>query len=616
MAMKKWAALWTLMRGHRLRYAAAIAALVAASCFLYLAPLIPQIVMDGVISDDAESAPGFVLWSVNLLGGREYLAANLWLCAVLIAILTALAGIFTYLRGRWSAEASEAIVISVRDRVYDHLQRLPCRYFDRAETGDLIQRCTSDVETLRNFLTNQVVEIGRAVIMLAVPLPLMIAIDWRMTIASVILLPIVVGFSLSYFLRVKSIFKEVEVAEGAMTTTIQENLTGIRVVRAFARQEHEMAKFHERSDAYRALDYRLYQLMARFWSISDFLCFAQRSLVVIFGAWLLAVGDLQAGAFYYFLTVVTMFVWPVRMMGRILTDLGKAVVALSRLEEILEETEESAPANPVSPDSLRGDLAFDGVTFTHGGSSPVLNNVSFRVRPGETLGVLGASGSGKSTIVNLLLRLYDYEQGSIRIDDIELRDMERSFIRRHCAVVMQEPFLYSKTIRQNVTLGRPSATEEELTEATRLACIHDSIEAFDGGYDTIVGERGVTLSGGQRQRVALARALLQEPTFLILDDSLSAVDTETEGMILEALRQRSGRQTTVLIAHRLSTIMHADRIIVLDHGRIVEQGSHAELIGAGGLYARLWKVQQSTGEDTDTDRRRGTTVGAETGAGT
>jgi len=581
------------MKGQRIRYGGAIAALVVASCFLYLIPLVPQIVIDGVISDENTDTSKFVQWAVNTLGGRSFLIHNLWLPCIIIAGLSALAGCFTYLRGRWSARASESIVRRVRDRVYDHLQHLPCKYFDTAKTGDLIQRCTSDVETLRLFLSTQVVEIGRALIMMLVPIPLMLAIDVRMTMISVVILPVVVVFSLIFFLKVKSAFKETDEAEGKMTTTIQENLTGIRVVRAFARQEHECEKFDEANGRHRRLEYRLYVLLAWYWSLSDLMCLTQVGLVIGSGIYWLATGSLEVGAFYFFLTAVNMFVYPVRWMGRILTDLGKAQVALGRLQEILDEETESVPIKAIVAPPLEGRITFDRVTFSHTEETPVLNEVSFSVKAGQTLALLGPSGCGKSTIVAMLLRLYDYNAGSIQLDEMELNQLDRQFVRSRMSVVMQEPFLYSKSLRDNLKIGRPGAADNDMINAASVACVHESIAGFDEGYDTMVGERGVTLSGGQRQRVALARALLQKPAILILDDALSAVDTETETLILDALKQRHGHHTTIVIAHRLSTLAHADQIIVLDHGQVIQSGSHQKLIKEQGLYQRLWNIQSN-----------------------
>lgn len=589
-------AIWDLMRGRRARYGSAIAAMVVASGLLYLSPLVPQIALDGVLSDEADQAPQLVQDTVVRLGGREYLADNLWVLGLIMVGVTALAGAFTYLRSRLAAQASEDIIKRLRDRVYDHLQRLPSRYFDEAETGDLIQRCTSDVETVRTFLETQVVEVGRALIMVLVPIPLMLAIDGRMTLAAMALIPVVLGFSFVFFLKVKKAFTAADESEAAMTATLQENLTGIRVVRAFARQEHECGRFGGDNDKHRGNAFELYRLLAWYWSCSDLMTFLQKAMVVAVGLWLLAHDELQVGAFFFFLTATTMFVYPVRMMGRILTDLGKAMVALGRLREILDAPTESEPESPASLElPARGELRFSNVSFSHG-EARVLKDVSFSLPAGKTLGILGPSGCGKSTIVELLLRLYDYEEGSIELDGIDIRRIDRQLLRSQTAVVMQQPFLYSKTLAKNVTIGRPGATSEEMVEATSTACVHENVLGFENGYETMVGERGVTLSGGQRQRVALARALLQQPAILILDDALSAVDTETETMILDALRRRQGRHTTIVIAHRLSSLMRADEILVLEHGEIVQRGTHASLSGQPGLYRRLWDIQSGREE--------------------
>jgi ATP-binding cassette subfamily B protein len=575
----KYQLIWQLVRVERRRYGGAVLSLVLASCFLYLVPLVPSAVLDGRFT-------------------------NLWLAAVLMSGFTALAGFFTYLRGRLSSVAAENVILRLRDQLYDQLQHLPCSYFDTAPTGDLVQRCTSDVETMRQFLVSQVVEIGRAVLMLIIPLPLMLAIDWRMTAMSVILIPPIVAFSMIFFRRVRSSFEKVDQAEGRLTSTLQENLTGIRVVRAFARQQFEIEKFGTRNSEHRDLDNNLYRLLAVFWSASDVLCIGQMGIVVIAGGRWIADGSLGVGSFFFFLTSVGMFIWPVRMMGRILTELGKATVAVGRIQEILGHPRETAPENrlliPQHGIDRLGEVVFRCVTFAHRKDTAALEDVSFHLPVGRTLALFGPSGSGKSTIVNLLLRLYDPSTGVIEIDGRDIRHVDRKDVRRQISVVMQEPFLYSKTVRENLSIGHASATHDDIVQATAAACVHDTVMEFEQGYDTLVGERGISLSGGQRQRVALARALLKRPTILILDDALSAVDTETEAQILDALARRRGRSTTIVIAHRLSTLMTADEILVLDHGRVVQRGTHEMLKDAPGMYQRVWMIQntvQNTTED-------------------
>ncbi len=584
--------IWNLMAGHRLRYAAAIVSLIIASALLYAIQYIPTVVIDGVLAAEP-STESRVESSVALFGSRDWLRDNLWVFAAVMAGLAVAAGFFTYLRGLLAATATESIVVDLRDRLFSHLLHLPADYHDKAETGDLVQRCTSDVETLRLFLVSQVVEIGRAAFMLAAAFPFMLWIDMRMTLVATCCLPPIVFFCLIFFRRVRDRFKHVDEAEGAMTSAVQENLTGIRVVRAFARQDFEREKFAEKNAVHRDSDFQLYKVLSQFWSISDFLCLAQVSLVTgVGGYWLLA-GSLGIGSYYFFLSAVNMFLWPVRMMGRILADLGKATVAIDRVGEILDSpVETDAEVEPASG-RFEGAITFDNVTFHHGNQKPVLDEVSFTTKPGETLAILGPSGSGKSTIIHLLLRFYDPDSGTVRIDGRPLSEIGRKQMRRETSVVLQEPFLFSKTIQENIRLGRSGASDGEIVEAASIACVHESISEFEDGYETLVGERGVTLSGGQRQRTALARALLDEPSLMILDDSLSAVDTETEHLILQALRQRHGRHTTIIVAHRLSTLIHADQILVLDHGRVLQRGNHRELVSQDGLYRRIWNIQSA-----------------------
>jgi ATP-binding cassette subfamily B protein len=606
--IEKLKLMWTLLRGQRTRYFAAIASLIVASCFMYAVPLIATATMNVALADGTDEAePTAILQLlVSAMGGADYVREHLWIPLIAIAIVAAVAGLFTYLRGRWAAIASESIVRRVRDDLYTRLQDATARRHDTAETGDQVQRCTSDVETLRLFLSMQVVEIGRAIIMLMIPIPLMYHLHPRMTIASLVTVPPIVVFALLFFKKVRAAFKKSDEAEGRLTSTLQENLTGIRVVRAFARQDFEQDKFRERNDTHRRADFGLYHLMAWYWASSDLLCFTQKAVVVAFGAYYLWTGQIEVGTFYFFLSAVSMFIWPVRMMGRILTDLGKALVALTRIDEIMTaETEQetdvmrwnSAVAPAIPPETWTGRLVFDDVRFSHAQQADVLRGVSFVAEPGQTIAMLGPSGAGKSTIIHLLLRLYDAESGRITLDGVDIRDLDRRTLRRQMAVVLQEPFLYSKTIRENIGIGRGTVNDEELMEAAVTACIHESINQFDDGYDTKVGERGVTLSGGQRQRVAIARALLQEPAVLILDDALSAVDTRTETLIIEALQRRQGRHTTLVIAHRLSTLKHADRILVLEHGQIVQAGTHDELLAQDGRYRRLWWSQTALEED-------------------
>ena len=604
--------IWSLMRGHRLRYGCALGCLVLVVLFNYGVPLVGSATIDYAVAGKTvgPETPTLIAGLLRLLGGADHLRTHLWLAPLAMVLLSAAGGAFGYLKGWQSSLASDGIARRLKDDLYDHLNHLPARHHDRADTGDLVQRCTSDVETVRQFLAGQVMDIGNALILALTALPLLLSLSVPMTLVSFALIGPITIYAYVYFRQVKHVFKQVEEAEGALTAVIQENLTGIRVVRAFARQEFERAKFAEPNARFRNRGLRLIQIMAWYWAISDLVALSQLGLTLLVGANWIAEGRLTVGMLFAFLAYLGMMLWPVRQMGRILTDLGKTSVALTRIGEILAVPRESEPAPapaqspPSSPvENFTGRLAVRDLHFHHASAGLLvpgrgaLNGVSFDVQPGESLAILGPSGAGKSTLMHLLLRLYDYSEGSIQLDGRELSSLPRKWVRGQIGVVMQEPFLFSKTLRENLRLGRGDAPDHEIEAAAQAASIHDTILSFEHGYGTLIGERGITLSGGQRQRVAIARAVLKRPPLLILDDAMSAVDAETEALILNALQERRGRATTLVIAHRLSTLAHADRVIVLDHGRIIQTGTHAELSTQEGLYRRLWQIQTSVETD-------------------
>ena len=593
------AGLWGLMREDRGTFTLALASLVVAACLLYLVPLIPQAVIDGVLGDEPERITDASRRLIGWMGGREHVREHLWIPLVWIAIIAGLAGVATYGRQRWSAKASQRAAKRIRDRLQDRVQRIELRRFDQLDSGDLLQRCTSDVDTTQTFLSMQAVEVGRAFVMFLVPLPIMFATDWRMALAAIWLIPIILWFSLHYLGRVRAVFREKDEAEGRLTSNVTENLVGIRVVKAFNRQDHEIDRFRTSNEDYRALDERLYRIFARFWSLSDLLCFMQQASVILIGAWLLVTDRILVGEFYFFFAAVGMFLWPVRMMGRILAELGKATVAVERIEEILALPVEADPPDATTPPRSDGRIEIRDLVFSHAEDAPVLRGVDLDVAAGETVAIVGPSGGGKSTLINLLLRFYDPDGGTISLGGVDVDSIPRAVLRGRIAAVLQQPFLFSRTIRDNIRLSAPEADDAMMEAATIDASIHESIQRFESGYETVVGERGVTLSGGQRQRVAIAQALLQDPDVLVLDDALSAVDTETERTILDAIRSRRGRHTTLIIAHRLSTLREADRIVVLAEGRVTQQGTHRELRDAPGLYQRLWEIQDRAVADAD-----------------
>ena len=623
--------IWSLMRGHRLRYGCALGCLVLITVFNYGVPLVGSATIDYAVAGKTvgPTTPFLIAAMLRAMGGADNLRAHLWIAPLAMILLSACGGLFGFIKGWQASLASDGIARRLKNELYDHLNHLPARHHDRADTGDLVQRCTSDVETVRQFLAAQVMDIGNAFFLAATALPLLLSLSVPMTLVSFALVVPIALYAYIYFGQVKHVFKEVAEAEGALTAVIQENLTGIRVVRAFARQEFERAKFATPNARYRDKNLHLLRLMSWYWSVSDLVAISQIGLTLIVGAHWIADGRFTVGMLFAFLAYLGIMLWPIRQMGRILTDLGKTSVALTRIREILAVPRESvstpipalskaggrvewagppeSPQDPSPVEGLTGRIVVHNLHFHHASASlPVagrgaLNGLSFDVRPGESLAILGPSGAGKSTLMHLLLRLYDYTEGSIQFDGRELFSLPRKWVRSQIGVVMQEPFLFSKTLRDNLRLGRGDAPEQEIEAAARAASIHDTILGFAEGYGTLIGERGITLSGGQRQRVAIARAVLKRPPVLILDDAMSAIDAETESLILNALQERRGRATTLVIAHRLSTLAHADRVIVLDHGKIIQTGTHAELSTQEGLYRRLWLIQTNVETDFKTE---------------
>ncbi len=588
------------MKGNRSLYVFSILAVGIAIFLRFAWPMVLRVTIDSIIGSKPMETSGWlqplITKAFEYLGGKSVLEQSLWMCSIILILLTLSRGIFLFFKGKWSATASESIARKIRDQLYDHLQYLPFDYHVKVKTGDLIQRCTSDVETIRRFLAMQMVEIGRALFMLFFALSFMLPMSVKMTLISLSLVPFIFAFAVVFFMKVKVAFKASDESEGRLSTVLQENLSGVRVVRAFARQKYEIDKFDEKNIEYRDLTYRLIRLLAWYWSVSDFLSLIQIIAVTVLGTYWAANGIITLGTLLAFSSYVGMLLWPVRQLGRVLTDMGKAMVSIERIQEILDEPIEDLDAG-ISKEKIEGKIEFENVSFHYDEGHPILEDVSFKVEKGQTVAILGPTGSGKSTLVSLLPRLYDNQSGSVKIDGIDVKKISKRTLRKNIGIVLQEPFLFSKTLKDNIGLASSDYEDDMVFKAAQIASVHDVIESFEDGYETSVGEKGVTLSGGQKQRIAIARTIINGSSILIFDDSLSAVDTETDAAIRKRLKKLNKKATTFIISHRLTTLAEADMILVLEHGKIVQQGTHLELIDEEGLYKRVWGIQNSLEEE-------------------
>ncbi|MBR2762455.1 MAG: ABC transporter ATP-binding protein [Solobacterium sp.] len=558
-------------------------------------PRIISFTVDSVIGDMPPEEGSLILRFVNLVGGMDAVKNQLFLIAVLVITIALARAAARYFWKYFNAKGAETFMERTRNIVFHHLMELPSQWHSEHHTGDIIQRCTSDMETIKMFLSEQLSSLFRIIPMIILAFAFMYHIHPRLMLYAFLFLPVIGGYSLYFHQKIGSAFRTADEEEGKLSAIAQENLTGVRVVRAFGKEQYEKSRFEAKNETYTSYWINLMKLMASFWCSGDVLTGAQILILTSLGAVYCVHGQLTAGEFIAFLTYNTMMIWPVRMLGRIIANLSKAGVSISRLMEIMNAEPERDEEDAVCPD-LSGDIVFDHVSYTfENGNNPVIEDVNFTVKAGTTVGILGGTGSGKSTLMYLLARLYPLKEkeGSITISGVDIRHMKAKYLRRNIGMVLQEPYLFSRTLEENIRIASRESDFEAVEEAARIASLDEAVERFEDGFETFVGERGVTLSGGQKQRAAIAQMLVRKPPVMVFDDSLSAVDAETDAKIRAALAENTAGSTVILIAHRITTLMHADEIFVMDDGRITEHGSHGELLAKNGMYRKIYDLQMA-----------------------
>ena len=567
------------------------------ACLVSLLDLInPKIIsytVDTVLGDETGELPGVIDHMLASLGGEAWLKNNLWAVALAVMVVAVAGALCRYFFQYLNGVGSEKLVHNMRNRLFDHILHLPFSWHSENRTGDIIQRCTSDVETIRMFLSEQLTHLFRVVVLIGMALYFMFNMNVQLSLVVVAFIPLIVGYSLFFHTKIGDQFEKVDIEEGKLSAIAQENLTGVRVVRAFGKEAYERSRFEKQNAYYTDFWVRLMKLMSAFWTSSDLVSYLQLLAVMVYGTVLCVNGEITVGTFIAFNSYTAMLMWPIRSLGRTIANMSKAGISIDRLRYIMNAECEDDHGT-VTDINMHGDIVFDHVSYQYeNGSKDILQDVSFTVKGGTTIGILGGTGSGKSTLMYLLDRLYELPRGNgtITIDGVDIRYIPLSYLRENIGMVLQEPYLFSRTLEENIAIAGRNADHSDVLRASVAAALDHAVSHFKDGYQTFVGERGVTLSGGQKQRTAIAQMLVRNAPIMIFDDSLSAVDAETDAKIRNALKQSTGDSTVILIAHRITTLMNADLIVVLEDGKVAEMGNHAQLMERNGIYRKIHDLQ-------------------------
>jgi len=580
----------TLIRPYRVTLLVVLLAMIVQTAMSVASPWPLKIVLDNVVG--TRKLPFWVSHMLGPLLGRGARMQIALAAAIAAVVIAALGGLASYVANYYTTSVGQWVANDLRMRTYHHLQRLSLSYYDRHQIGSLLSTITSDVQTIQSFASSSTLDIAVDMLTIVGMLFIMFWLNWYFTLIAVAVMPFVLLFVSRFKKKVKKATREVRRQESNVVAVVDQGLQSMRVVQAFGREALAEENLRTVSHATVNAALKARRIKALFSPIVALIVALCVSVVLWRGSALILAGTMTAGALTVFLSYLTKFFKPVEDLATISNSIAQTAVGAERIRAILD-ADAIIPERPdaLEPQALSGDVVFDHVAFAYDAGDPVLRGVSFHIKPGQMVGIVGPTGGGKSTIASLIPRFYDPTVGKIQIDGIDIRDYKLRGLRNHIAYVLQETVLFEGTMRDNIAYGRADATEDEIMNAARLADVDEFVARMPHGYDTLVGERGDTLSGGQRQRIGIARAIIRNNPILILDEPTAALDTESERLVIQALERLMKGRTVITIAHRLSTIRDSDNILVLKEGVVAEQGTHDELIRLGGEYAELYRVQ-------------------------
>ncbi len=588
--MKYFKIMYKMTEGYRKHYVLVFVMMFFNITLNLILSYLNAILIDVLSDKPTEGIIGtFIL---GLVGGADYIKSHLFLLAILIVSTGLATGVISAVRHSLRGYISTQIGKRTQRDLFYHIERLPYDSLKKMQGGDIIQTCTRDEETLRRFVIFEVSMIVYTIMLVSISFLILLDLSPKLALSAIIILPVMMIYSYFFVKKVRKLYRIADESEAQMTAKIEENIRGTRTVKAYNNEKFETDSFEDYLEDYQAKALKFEKTNSIYISTSDIFVFGQISFTTLFAIYLTFSGEINFSSVYLAVAYVSQIVWPVRRVASILSNLAKAIASMDRLNLIFNQPLEDLESG-ISPD-LQGAIKFENVTFKYeDGDELILQNINLDIKSGQTVAIMGKTGAGKSTFAHLLSRLHDVKDGHIYIDGIDIKDINRQHLRKNVATVLQEPFLFSKTIISNLKIGNEKISEEDIFKATQIAHIHESIINFKQGYDTPVGEHGVTLSGGQKQRLAIARTIMNKAPILIFDDSLSAVDTETDIQIRQALkdREKDHDTTTLIVTHRVATAKDADFIIVLDQGHITQMGTHHELIEQDGLYSRINEIQ-------------------------